>query len=185
MAFQLHESGDGYAELDAATGEDKLSTDLWASFSRNAVTSFLSHDPCNFLQPIVSSWIHQGMFSAWPYTFAMQLALMLFSQEWAGVWRGMLEESPVGNPPLCDTTSSELLDITDGPKTSSNLVHQVFVRALACAPFSRLAWLAVDRRVTARTHTPVPGRRFCLSLVRRVKLHCLTRSFTFFFFLIA
>jgi hypothetical protein len=91
----LHESGEGYAALEEADSVDKKSTDLWAAFSRSAAHTFLSYSPHYFLQPAVSPWVHQGMFSSWPYTFAMQLALMLLSGEW-NMWRPMLEETPVG-----------------------------------------------------------------------------------------
>ena len=141
---KLHASGEGYAALDAAEGAARLSTELWATFSRQAAASFLTHAPSYFLQPLVSPWVHQSMFSAWPYTFGTQLALMVLSDDWSPVWSRLLQESPVGNPPMCDLAGHSLLDVPDAPTTSSNLVHQVFHHFIFHAVTGTYAWENTD-----------------------------------------
>ena len=166
----LHESGDGYAALEAATGHDRQSTVLWAKFSRDAATSFLSHSPRYFLEPMVSPWIHESMFSGWPYSFAMQLALMLLSSEWSSLWSSMLEESPVGAPPMLNIGSHALLEIGDSPSTSSNRVHQVFHLFLFRAVAGVHVWEAAELvKMHSCNSTPVRNLTSSAPLPRNPK----------------
>jgi hypothetical protein len=75
---EVWSSGRALDGLEDVSAEARESTDLWAGFSRAAAEFFLNSPPENFLAPAVpgTRWVHQGMWSAWPFSFAIQLATL-------------------------------------------------------------------------------------------------------------